>query len=130
MRALLEGTSNKPGHLTWFGILPAASVRELAATAQLNPVTVPSAAAPDPGYRPSAVTREFIRWRDLMCRWPGCDRPAPKCDVNHTVPYPYGLTHPSNTKAYCRIHHLLSALKTAPQRAALSNAPERMSQSE
>jgi hypothetical protein len=30
-----------------------------------------------------------------------------KCDVDHTVPYPFGPTHPSNNKPYCRTHHLL-----------------------
>ena len=63
--------------------------------------------APDPGYRPTASTVEFIRWRDLTCRWPGCDRPAEMSDIDHTVPWPHGPTHPSNTKRYCRIHHLI-----------------------
>ncbi|PEG56861.1 hypothetical protein CQY21_30310, partial [Mycolicibacterium boenickei] len=30
-----------------------------------------------------------------------------RCDIDHTVPYPLGPTHPSNTKLYCRAHHLL-----------------------
>ncbi len=42
--------------------------------------------APDPGYRPTAKTKEFLRWRDLTCCWPGCDKPVEKCDVDHTVP--------------------------------------------
>jgi hypothetical protein len=104
----LEGTSANPGYLPGFGILPAESVRQLAASATLKPVTVPAAAAaPDAGYRPSTTTREFLRWRHLTCCWPGCDRPANHCDIDHTVPYPYGPTHPSNTKPYCRIHHLI-----------------------
>jgi hypothetical protein len=113
-QATLEGTSDKPGYLPGFGILPAESVRDLAATATLKPVTVPSAAAPDPGYRPSAKTLEFIRWRDLTCRWPGCDRPVAKCDVDHTVPYPAGLTHASDLKHYCRIHHLIKTFYGGP----------------
>ncbi|HYJ57173.1 MAG TPA: DUF222 domain-containing protein [Mycobacterium sp.] len=59
------------------------------------------------GYRPSAAMDRFVRARDLTCRMPGCDRPAMHADIDHTVPYPYGPTHPSNTKCYCRIHHLL-----------------------
>jgi hypothetical protein len=128
-QATLDGASESPGYLPGFGILPAESVRELAATATLKPLTIPSE-TPDPGYRPSAVTREFVAWRDLTCRWPGCDRPVAKCDVDHTVPYPAGVTHASDLKHYCRIHHRLGALKTAPKRAALSNPPERMSQSD
>ena len=105
-QATLDGTSDQPGYLPGFGILPAESVRELAASAQLKPLRIPSG-TPDPGYRPWAVTREFVAWRDLTCRWPGCDRPVDKCDVDHTVPYPAGLTHPSDLKHYCRVHHLI-----------------------
>ncbi|MBY0290369.1 MAG: HNH endonuclease, partial [Mycobacteriaceae bacterium] len=106
-QATLEGTSDAPGYLRGFGILPAESVRDAAKNATLKPLTVPTGAAPDPGYRPSVKTREFLQWRDLTCRWPGCDKPVEKSDVDHTVPYPLGSTHPSNTKHYCRIHHLL-----------------------
>jgi hypothetical protein len=50
---------------------------------------------------------DFVRCRDLTCRWPGCDKPAYGCDIDHTVPWPVGPTHASNTKCYCRFHHLL-----------------------
>jgi hypothetical protein len=50
---------------------------------------------------------EFIRWRDLTCRFPGCDAPVARCDIDHTAPWPTGPTHPSNTKLYCRAHHLI-----------------------
>ena len=36
-----------------------------------------------------------------------CDRPAEASDIDHTIPYPAGPTHPSNLKALCRFHHLL-----------------------
>jgi hypothetical protein len=111
-QATLGGTSDTPGYLPGFGILPADSVREVAKSAKLKPVTVPTAVDPDPGYRPSAVTTDFIRWRDLTCRWPGCDRPVERCDIDHTVPYPVGPTHPSNNKPYCRTHHLLKTFYT------------------
>src|SRR5690349_10325110 len=107
----LDGRSDTPGYLPGFGIMPAESVRDLAATAQLKPVVMPSA-TPDPGYRPSAVTREFARWRDLTCRWPGCDRPVAKCDLDHTVPYPCGVTHASDLKHYCQTHHLIKTFHT------------------
>ncbi len=63
------------------------------------------------GYRPSAAMDRFVRARDLTCRMPGCDRPAMHADIDHTVPYPYGPTHPSNTKCYCRIHYRLSVVR-------------------
>jgi hypothetical protein len=50
---------------------------------------------------------EFVRFRDLCCRFPGCDAPADACDIDHTVPFPLGPTHPSNLKLLCRYHHLL-----------------------
>ena len=104
--ATVEGTSNTPGYLPGFGILPAESVRDLAPRAQLTPVGIPCG-PPDPGYRPSALTRDFTRWRDLTCRWPGCDRPVARCELDHTVPYPAGFTHASDLKHYCGIHHLI-----------------------
>ena len=56
---------------------------------------------------------EFIRLRDLTCRFPGCDVPADKCDIDHTVPYQAGgPTHPSNLKLECRCHHLLKTFWT------------------
>jgi hypothetical protein len=112
-QATLDGEGDQPGYLSGFGVLPAESVRELANSATLKPVTVP-AEAPDPGYRPSAATADFVRWRDLTCRWPGCDAPVERCDVDHTVPYPFGPTHPSNNKLYCRTHHLIKTFYTGP----------------
>ena len=109
----LDGTSDRPGYLAGFGVLPAESVRGLAAKARLKPVVMPSG-VPDRGYRPSAVTAEFVRWRDLTCRWPGCDAPVARCDIDHTVPYPVGLTHPSNTKLFCRTHHLVKTFYSGP----------------
>ncbi|MGV0795299.1 DUF222 domain-containing protein, partial [Mycolicibacterium sp. XJ1819] len=105
--ATVAGASDRPGYLPGFGIIPAESVRRIATTAACTPVIMPAGVAPDPSYRPSAATAEFIRWRDLTCRWPGCDTPAAKSDIDHTVPWPHGPTHPSNTKLYCRSHHLI-----------------------
>src|SRR5690349_11242852 len=43
----LDGSSDNPGYLRGFGILPAESVRHVAKTATLKPLTVPTGAAPD-----------------------------------------------------------------------------------
>jgi hypothetical protein len=111
-QATLDGTSDAPGYLPGYGILPAESVRDLAAGATLKPVAMPaqpaeSGEAAEPGYRPSVALSEFIRWRDLTCRFPGCDAPVERCDIDHTAPWPAGPTHPSNTKLFCRAHHLV-----------------------
>jgi Domain of unknown function (DUF222) len=108
----LDGNSDQPGYLPGFGILPADSVRDLAAAgATTKPLTMPSGA--EPAYRPSTILAAFIRWRDLTCRFPGCDAPADVCDIDHTTPYPYGATHPSNNKLYCRSHHQVKPLRHA-----------------
>ena len=70
--------------------------------AKIKPLKIPPPEC-EPRYRPSTALAEFVRGRD----WPGCDVPAAKCQIDHTVPYPLGPTHPSNTKMYCPHHHLL-----------------------
>jgi hypothetical protein len=110
----VEGTSDKPGYLPGYGALPAAMVTELAKQAKLRSVTVPKELVAEPHYRPSAALTRFIRCRDLTCRWPGCDCPAEFADIDHTVPYPLGPTHPSNNKPYCRIHHLFKTFYAGP----------------
>jgi hypothetical protein len=90
------------------GLVSPELVAELAAEAKLVPLTHPIDAAPEPGYVPSKKLADFVRCRDLTCRWPGCDRPAFDCDIDHTVPYADGgPTHASNLKCYCRTHHLV-----------------------
>ncbi|MEI6251790.1 MAG: HNH endonuclease signature motif containing protein [Mycobacteriaceae bacterium] len=108
----VNATGNTPGYLPKFGIQPAETVRDLAAAARLKPLTLPGEGAAS-GYRPPDAFSRFVRWRDLTCRWPGCD--APVCDVDHTVPYPLGPTHPSNLKLYCRTHHLVKTFYCGPE---------------
>jgi Domain of unknown function (DUF222) len=83
-------------------------IEELARSAKLVPLIHPRDAPPEPGYVPSKALADFVRCRDLTCRWPGCDRPAVGCDLDHTIPYSQGgATHASNLKCYCRLHHLV-----------------------
>jgi hypothetical protein len=89
------------------GIVPAPLLSELIrGGAKVRPITMPSD-EPEPNYRPSAELAEFVRMRDLFCRAPGCDVPADRCDIDHTIPYPIGPTHPSNLKCLCRTNHLM-----------------------
>ena len=90
------------------GLVGPELIAELAAHARLTPLVHPLDAAPEPGYVPSKALADFVRCRDLTCRWPGCDHPAFDCDIDHTVPYADGgPTHASNLKCYCRTHHLV-----------------------
>lgn len=99
-----------PPGLTLGGpIIPAAVLADLAnrGRAELRLIKHPGDSPPEPHYRPSKSLADFVRCRDLTCRWPGCDCPAQFCDIDHTIPYNVGgLTHPSNLKLYCRRHHL------------------------
>ncbi len=95
-----------PGFLPSYGQIPAEQVERLARDATLRQVHTPPDVI-EPRYRPSAKLAEFVRCRDLTCRFPDCDRPAEACDIDHTAPYPTGPTHPSNLKCLCRFHHLL-----------------------
>jgi hypothetical protein len=90
------------------GLIPPEVVAELAGTAKLVPLIHPGDSPPEPRYTPSKALADFVRCRDLTCRWPGCDHPAHDCDVDHTIPYSEGgPTHVANLKCYCRTHHLV-----------------------
>jgi hypothetical protein len=103
-----------PAAVTTSGaVVPTSLLAELIrGGAKLQPLWHPGDAPPESGYRPTAALERFVRCRDLTCRFPGCDRPAEFCDLDHTVPYPLGPTHPSNLKCLCRKHHLLKTFWT------------------
>ncbi len=106
-QSTLDGTGDTPGLVPGYGTVPAEQVRAMASQARCRPVADAASLTAEPGYRPSAKLADFVRCRDLTCRWPGCDVPADRADIDHTTPWPYGPTHPSNTKLYCRVHHLV-----------------------
>ena len=111
------------------GLIAPELVAELAASARLIPLIHPADAAPEPRYVPSKALADFVRCRDLTCRWPGCDRPAADCDLDHTVPYAHGgPTHASNLKCYCRTHHLVKTFwgwrdQQLPDGTVILNSP-------
>ena len=80
---------------------------KLANTATIRPLIHPGDAPPEPRYTPSRQLADFVRCRDLTCRFPGCDEPAYRCDLDHTIAYPVGPTCASNLGCLCRKHHLL-----------------------
>ncbi len=64
--------------------LPAPLLAELVhAGATVKRLRLPSE-TPEPGYRPSAALADFVRMRDMTCRFPGCDVPAEFCDIDHS----------------------------------------------
>lgn len=110
----IEGSSETPAHSVEADeLFPADLVAELARTATLVPVVHPGDAAAECRYTPSQRLADFVRCRDLTYRFPGCDRPAIGCDVDHTIPYTQGgPTQTSNLKCLCRIHHLMKTSGT------------------
>ena len=57
-------------------------------------------------YRPPDSLRHLIKIRDRRCGYPGCRRPAARCDDDHTVPHHRGgKTCECNLYPLCRRHH-------------------------
>jgi hypothetical protein len=108
-QATVDGRSNAPGsELGADALITPELLQELAKSAKLVPLIHPGDAPPEKGYRPSKALADFVRCRDLTCRWPNCDRPAAGCEIDHTVPFSQGgKTHAANLKCYCPLHHLL-----------------------
>lgn len=95
---VLTDSSGAPGYIPGFGVLDDTALAALARTARKRFLPHPGQPAPESGYRASVATTEFVRARDLTCRFPGCDVPAAVCDLDHTVPWPCGPTHPSKLR--------------------------------
>jgi uncharacterized protein DUF222/HNH endonuclease len=108
-QSTVDGTEPNPGSIISTDVLiPADLVAELATSATLRPLLHPGDAPPERGYVPSHALADFVRYRDLTCRFPGCDRPATEADLDHTIPHSQGgATHASNLKCLCRQHHLI-----------------------
>lgn len=102
-----EPAATRPAAIIGGPVLPGSMARRLAGQAIVKKIVHPGQAPPESRYKPSAKLAEFVRCRDLTCRFPGCDVPATKCDVDHTIAYPLGPTAASNLKSLCRFHHLL-----------------------
>lgn len=107
--ATTDGTGDTPAVMLGFeGLIPAELIAELVSSARLRPLIHPRDAAPEPGYLPSRALADFVRSRDLTCRFPGCAVPATDCDVDHVIPHgDGGPTQASNLSCKCRKHHLL-----------------------
>ncbi|WP_179275125.1 HNH endonuclease signature motif containing protein [Rhodococcus sp. 06-462-5] len=67
-------------------------------------------------YRPDALTTAAVRFRDKHCRFPGCHRPAARCQLDHVNPFDHtnplggGWSTVNNLQCLCEYHH---TVKTA-----------------
>ncbi|SFS01285.1 HNH endonuclease [Agrococcus baldri] len=59
-------------------------------------------------YRPNRAMRRWLRARDGRCRWPGCNNPVYRADVDHTHDWAAGgVTTIGNLAHLCRRHHTM-----------------------
>jgi hypothetical protein len=109
------GLADNPADLAGYGPLPAHLARALAADGNWHrliyePLTGALLDQGHTSYKPSAALTRFIHNRDKTCCFPGCSRPAIRCDLDHTIPYDPtqpggGRTDRINLGDMCRHHH-------------------------
>ena len=71
------------------------------------------------GYVPTEAQKARVRGRDGQCRFPGCDVPAHRCQIDHVVDYDPthtttdggGVTATWNLQCLCQRHHNLKTSK-------------------
>ncbi len=108
----LTGADDQPCELVGYGAIPADVAREIAADAVWRRlVTDPqSGALLDHGrtaYHPPAALADFVRARDVHCRFPTCRRRAIDAELDHAVRFPDGPTSEPNLWGGCTHHHTL-----------------------
>jgi hypothetical protein len=88
----LLGLDYQPGELAGHGPIPASVARRIAADPTgtwHRLITDPTGRLIDYGtttYRPPADLTRFVTARDQTCTFPGCTRPARRCDLDHEIP--------------------------------------------
>ena len=130
----LLGESNEPGSLRGYGPIDPETARRLTAQAPslyrvlVEPGTDTVVQVGQEHYAVPPGLRRFLQLRDERCRFPGCNRNADLCDIDHTVPWAGapgarvprrrasdvvgsagedGETNAENLAHLCRTHHLL-----------------------
>lgn len=111
----LLGLNDGPGELTGYGPIDADTARYLAEEATWRRILTDPAtgAVLDVGttsYHPPADLDAYVRTRDQTCRFPNGRQPAGRADLDHTRPFPHGLTAEDNLAALCRPHHRIKTL--------------------
>ena len=111
-RAPAPAPAPAPATLAGYGPIDADTAQQLAGHAgHWEEITI----NPDTGtvlsvdtYRPSTKLKQFLRARDLHCRFPGCHTPTMRCDIDHTIDAALGgPTTSTNLAHLCRRHHTL-----------------------
>ena len=110
----LMGNSDQPGELDGYGPIDPETARRLAGTATsfLRILTHPHtgivldvSATP---FRVPAALKKYLQLRDGTCRFPGCNRAARHCDLDHTRDKQFGgPTAATNLAHLCPANHNL-----------------------
>lgn len=109
---VVAGLSDAPCELTGHGWVTAAHARQIITA----PGSVWQRLAADVGtgralelsterYTPTPEMVAHVKAVDGVCRGPGCQVPADRCDVDHLDPWPAGRTHVSNLDSLSRGCH-------------------------
>lgn len=110
----LLGMSEEPGNLDGYGPIDPDTARDLAAKC---PSSVRVLTHPETGavlsvgrdrYQIPADLRRLLQLRDGTCRFPGCNRQAAGCDIDHSSNWGYGgETEHINLAHLCKSDHTL-----------------------
>ncbi len=109
----LLGLDDQPGELEGYGPIPANLARQLAKDATwqrwiTEPTTGHLLELGRTRYIPNTALREYICARDQVCRFPHCNQPAKRNDIDHAIPWDTGgQSNPDNLGSLCRRHHRL-----------------------
>jgi hypothetical protein len=110
----LNGASEAPGLLDGYGPIDADSSCRIAATAPsftrilTHPVSGTVLDVDRTTYHPPADLKRWLEVRDGTCRFPGCNRRAARCEVDHTIDWQHGGgTAFDNLAHLCTLHHHL-----------------------
>ena len=106
--------SDEPGIVEGYGPIDPATARELASFSKTmrrlitDPVTGIVLAYDRKRYRIPDDLRTWLRVRDGTCRFPGCNRRAGPCEIDHTRDWALdGETNHDNLAHLCKRHHTI-----------------------
>lgn len=131
----LLGQSEEPASLEGYGPIDADTARRLAAHAPsfirilTHPETGVALSLGRDHYAVPKDLRTWLRVRDGTCRFPGCNKSAGGCDIDHTLDWQYGgLTEYDNLADLCPGHHGLKhhtnwTVKNSPDGTLTWTAP-------
>lgn len=107
----LLGVSDEPGTLSGGRAIPADLARQIAADPSstwyrlLTDERREAVELSTERYEPTApIWREVVA-RDQHCLYPGCDRPAVRSELDHTIRWPEDATRTGNLAPLCTLHH-------------------------